>query len=93
MKYYKLQAWPDLPVAFHRTAYRRMLHRMSQRYASVPQLMHESGLARLAVVQFLDLLSQRQLLSAREDGVPDSRFGQFKPVQWFRRTFYAEDPA
>lgn len=93
MKYYKLQGWPDLPVAFRRTAYRRMLHRMSQRYASVPQLMHDSGLARAAVIQFIDLLTQSELLSTREDDTPESRFGQLRPVQWFRRTFYAEDLA
>ena len=90
MKHYKLQAWPDLPAAFHRTAYRRMLHKMSQRYASVQQLMSESGLARTAVVQFLDMLAERKLLTVRDDGVPDSRFGPTSAFQWVRRTFYAE---
>ena len=90
MKQYKLCAWPDLSAPFHRTAYRRMLHQMSQRYVSVPQLMHESGLARGAVVQFLESLAERALLVEREHGGPDSMFGNLRPIAWLRRTFSAE---
>ena len=88
MKQYKLAAWPELPASFHRTAYRRMLHRMSQRHVSVQQLMHESGLARAAVIQFLDTLQERNLLDAREqvdDTQPGSLFGQLKPLEWLKR--------
>ncbi|MBA2722203.1 MAG: hypothetical protein H0W48_07550 [Methylibium sp.] len=91
MKQYKLCAWPDLSAPFHRTAYRRMLHQMSQRYVSVPQLMHESGLARSAVVQFLESLAERALLVDREHGAPESMFGNLRPIAWLRRTFSAED--
>ncbi len=90
MKHYKLLAWPDLPAAFHHTGYRRMLHQMSHRYASVPQLMHESGLARGAVLELLDKLAERQVLKEREQGAPDSRFGHLRPLQWLRRTFAAD---
>jgi hypothetical protein len=94
MKHYKLVAWPDLPAHFHRTAYRRMLHRMSQRYVSVTQLMQESGLGRHAVMQFLDTLSERELLTSRElASEPDSLFGQLRPLEWFRRTFGTEGRA
>lgn len=88
MKQYKLAAWPDLPASFHRTAYRRMLHRMSQRHVSVQQLMHESGLARAAVMQFLDTLEERKLLDQREevqDSQPGSLFGQLRPLEWLKR--------
>lgn len=90
MKQYKLGAWPDLPASFHRTAYRRMLHRMSQRHVSVQQLMHESGLARAAVMQFLEILHERQLLDEREqteDTAPASFFGQLRPLEWLKRAF------
>lgn len=93
MKQYKLSAWPDLPAPFHRTAYRRMLHQMSQRYVSVPHLMRESGLARHAVVQFLESLAERALLVERENGAPDSVFDSLRPLAWLRRTFSAEDRA
>lgn len=93
MKQYKLCAWPDLPAPFHRTAYRRMLHQMSQRYVSVPQLMRESGLARNAVVQFLKSLAERALLAEREHGAPDSMFAGLSPLAWLRRTFSAEGRA
>lgn len=90
MKQYKLAAWPDLPASFHRTAYRRMLHRMSQRHVTVQQLMHESGLARAAVLQFLDSLQERELLDEREhpiDSVRTSLFGQIRPFAWIKRAF------
>jgi hypothetical protein len=87
MKHYKLSGWPDLPPQYHRTAYRRMLHLMSQRYASVTQLANESGLARPAVMAFLELLSSRSVLRERDEAAPDSFFGQLRPLEWFRRTF------
>lgn len=91
MKQYKLAAWPDLPAAFHRTAYRRMLHQMSQRHVSVQQLMHASGLTRNAVMQFLDILSARALLVEREHAGRDSLFDSLMPLAWLRRTFATAD--
>lgn len=90
MKQYKLAAWPDLPAAFHRTAYRRMLHQMSQRFVSVQQLMRASGLTRNAVVRFLDTLTERSLLVEREHANRDSLFDSLMPLAWLRRTFAAE---
>jgi hypothetical protein len=90
MKHYKLQAWPELGAPFHRTAHRRMLHRMSQRYVALPRLMQESGLARAEVLQFLEALQQRGLLLEHDIGAPDSRFGGFSPLAWLRRTFLTE---
>lgn len=91
MKHYKLSAWPDLPAPFHRTAYRRMLHQMSQRYVSVQQLVQESGLARGEVLQFLDTLSERALLDLREHSTPHARAAG--PFGWLRRAFSAEGRA
>ena len=88
MKHYKLSAWPDLPAPFHRTAYRRMLHQMSQRYVSVQQLVQESGLARGEVLQFLDTLSERALLDLREHSTPPAR--ATGPFGWLRRAFSTE---
>lgn len=87
MKHYKLARWPELEAPFHRTVYRRMLHQMSQRYVSVQQLVHESGLSRAAVVQFIDTLAERKLLTECEQAEPPSGFGSLRPVAWFRRTF------
>ena len=88
MKQYKLVAWPDLPVHFHRTAYRRMLHRMSQRYVGLEQLLQDSGLGRPAVVQFLDLLAERRSLAERERlGEIEVRPSSFNPLAWLRRTW------
>lgn len=90
MKHYKLQAWPELGAPFHRTAHRRMLHRMSQRYVSLPRLMKESGLGRAEVLQFLETLHESGLLAEYDIGAPDSRFGAFRPLAWLRRTFLTE---
>lgn len=93
MKQYKLAAWPDLPAGFHRTAYRRMLHQMSHRHVSVRQLMDESGLARSAVMQFLDTLSERELLDERNHAAPPSAFGKLLPMALWRRAFAAQGTA
>lgn len=93
MKHFKLRAWPDLPPTFHRTAFKRMLHQMSQRYVSVPHLMQESGLARAEVLHFLGMLAERDLLREREQGAPDSVFGNLRAIEWLRRTFIAEERA
>jgi hypothetical protein len=85
MKEYRLLGWPDLPAAYHRTAYRRMLHEMSQRHASVVQLMHASGLARTTVKDFVDLLSEHGVLDERGAAEPDSLFGSLMPLSWIRR--------
>ena len=86
MKEYKLAAWPDLPVPYHRTVYRRMLSDMSHRYMSPAQLAVSSGASKLEVRVFLQMLGERGLLLERELG-PDSIFDSLRPIgAWFRRT-------
>ena len=70
MRHYKLSAWPELPAAYRRTAYRRLLHEMSQRYVSLGQLSQASGLPRAAVIEFLADLRRRELLIERGEDEP-----------------------
>jgi hypothetical protein len=93
MKAYKLMGWPELPAAYHRTAYRRMLHEMSQRHVSVVQLMHASGLARTMVKEFVELLSEHGVLDERGTPEPDSLFGSLMPLGWIRRARNTADPS
>lgn len=86
MKRYRLAGWPDLPSAYHRTAYQRMLHRMSHRPASLRQLVRESGLQPSAVRGFLDTLSQQELL-IEDDPAPGLSL-----VGWIRLRFAAAAP-
>ena len=90
MKEYKLTAWPELTAPYHRIAYRRMLSDMSHRYMSLAGLMLASGVTKLEVRQFLDMLTERGLLLER-DGEVDSIFDSFKPVSdWVRRNLFGE---
>lgn len=66
MKEYRLTAWPDLGPQHQRTAYRRMLSDMSQRYMRVAELCARSGLSKPAVVAFLDQLADRGQLLTRD---------------------------
>lgn len=87
MKEYQLAAWPDLAAPYHRTAYRRMLSDMSQRYVSADKLATTSGLGRNEVRQFIEMLDGRGLLSQREATEADSLFGSLRPFGgWLRRT-------
>ena len=86
MKEYRLSAWPDLGSQHQRTAYRRMLSDMSQRYMSVAELCARSGLAKSAVVGFLDQLTARGLLLTR-DAVRSHWPISLRPLrEWVRRT-------
>jgi hypothetical protein len=86
MKEYRLTAWPELPPPFHRTAYRRMLSDMSQRFMTLPQLAHASGLKRHDVRSFLEMLESRKVLVERECMTPDSQFWSLRPLGgWIRR--------
>lgn len=83
MKHYRLAGWPDLPAAYHRTAYQRMLHQMSHRPASLRQLVLESGLQARVVRDFLDTLSQQDML------IEDDAATKAKPtlVGWIKLQF------
>jgi hypothetical protein len=86
MKEYRLAAWAELPAPYHRTAYRRMLSDMSNRYMSAPQLAAASGLRRPEVQQFLDMLDGRGLLVDRDLFAPDSMFDSLRPLGgWLRK--------
>ncbi len=90
MKEYKLSGWPELPAAYQRTAYQRMLHQMSQGYVPLAELVRNSGLGREAVRQFLAQLHSRGVLEERAPDVPPSpplRAGQ--TWNWLRRTLGA----
>ena len=80
MKHYKLSAWPDLPAAYRRTAYRRVLHEMSQRFMTLSQLVRTSGLPQLNVSTFLGVLSQHGVLIERGQDEPDSLFGALQTL-------------
>ena len=91
MKEYKLAAWPDLPSAFHRTTYRRMLSDMSHRYMSVTALVLSSGGSKTDVRLFLQMLDEKGLLLEQE-GEQDSFLDSLRPVgDWFRRTIFGAD--
>ncbi len=80
MKHYKLNAWPELPAPYHRTAYRRMLCDMSHRFVSFQHLVNASGLNRHEVRQFVELLDANGLLIERGQPEPDSIFDSLKPL-------------
>ncbi len=90
MKEFKLANWPDLPPAFQRTAYRRMLSDMSHRYVALAELAERSGLSRFEVRQFVDMLDSRDAVIERDRHAPDSIFDTLRPLGgWLRRALTA----
>lgn len=86
MKEYRLASWPELKAPFHRTPYRRMLSDMSHRFVTLPQLSGASGLRRLDVRNFVDMLQARGLLMERECVASDSLFAVLAPLSgWLKR--------
>ena len=65
MKEYRLAAWPELRPPYDRIAYRRMVSDMSQRHMTVWQLVDASGLRRLEVQNFIEILQARGVLTER----------------------------
>jgi hypothetical protein len=86
-KEYRLASWPELTPAHHRTAYRRMLSEMSQRYVSLGQLVDSSGLKRPEVKHFLETLEASGQLLAREACTStSSRWAVLRGMgSWLRR--------
>jgi len=86
-KEYRSASWPELTPAQHRTAYRRMLSEMSQRYVSLAQLVDSSGLKRPEVKQFLETLEASGKLLARDVcATKHSRWTVLRGMgSWFRR--------
>jgi hypothetical protein len=65
-KEFKLSGWPEqLPAAYRRTSYRRMLNDLSLRYVSLPQLASSSGASRGEVRDLLRELAGRGVLEER----------------------------
>ncbi|MBS0447910.1 MAG: hypothetical protein JSR59_18385 [Proteobacteria bacterium] len=84
MKQYRLTAWPDLRAPFQRTAYRRILNDMSQRYVTLSELAGTSGLRRRDVRQFVDMLCDRGMVGERKADAP-SRLAALLPMLRLRR--------
>lgn len=88
MKQYKLTGWPELPANYHKIAYRRMLSDMSHRYVSVSQLCESSGVSKLEVRVFLQMLVERGLVLERDE-LPEN--GLLGPLGgWIRRTLQGD---
>jgi hypothetical protein len=85
MKEYRLLAWPELPAEYRRTAHRRVLSEMSQRFVSVAKLIEISGLKKTELRAFLDMLEQRALLDDRDTVAPDSFLDSLRDLGWLRR--------
>jgi hypothetical protein len=85
MKEYRLLAWPELPAEYRRTAHRRALSEMSQRFMSLAKLVEVSGLKKAEVRAFLDMLDGRAVLADRDTTAPDSFFDSISPFGWLRR--------
>jgi hypothetical protein len=91
MKEFKLAAWPELPPAYHRTVFRRMLSDMSHRYMTVPQLVLSSGATKLEVRMFMQMLNERGLLRERASDA-ESFLDSLRPLgDWFRRTIHGAE--
>jgi hypothetical protein len=86
MKEYRLLAWPELPAEYRRTAHRRVLSDMSQRYLSLPQLADLSGLKKSELKGLLELLDLRGVLDERDSTTPDSFLDSIGRLGWRRRT-------
>ncbi|MCW7538160.1 hypothetical protein OOT46_09905 [Aquabacterium sp. A7-Y] len=93
MKEYKLSGWPELPSAFQRTAYQRMLHQMSHGYVPLGQLVRASGLGRDAVKSFLAQLGTRGVLIERDRAVaPAALMMASRSLAWLKRTLGRQAP-
>jgi len=91
MKEFKLANWPDLPPAYQRTAFRRMLSDMSHRYLALSELADRSGLSRFEVRQFIEMLDSRDAVVERDRHAPDSIFDTLRPLGgWLRRALTAD---
>ncbi len=89
MKEYRLAAWPDLRPPHDRTAYRRMVSDMSHRHMTVWQLVEASGLRRLEVQNFVEILQARGVLAQRERTGPGWT-NALQPLRvWIRRAWAA----
>jgi hypothetical protein len=66
MKEYKLSAWPDLPAEFRKTAYRRMVSELSQRFVTEAHLQQCSNVPMSEVRKLVDYLMSLEMLDYQE---------------------------
>ena len=93
MKEYRLTSWPDLTPPYDRTAYRRMASDMSHRFMTLGQLAELSGLRRLQVRHFVEMLEGRGVLVERESLSPEAQFWSLRPLGgWLRRAISSAHP-
>jgi hypothetical protein len=85
MKEYRLLAWPELPAEYRRTAHRRALSEMSQRFMSLAKLVEVSGLKKSEIRSFLEMLDGRAVIAERDTTAPDSFLDSISPLGWLRR--------
>ena len=85
MKEYRLLAWPELPAEYRRTAHRRILSEMSQRFVSVAKLVEISGLKKAELRAFIEMLDDRDVVTDRDTAAPDSFLDSLRPLGWLRR--------
>ena len=90
MKEYRLLAWPELPAEYQRTAHRRALSEMSQRYMSLAKLVEVSGLKKSEMRNFVEMLDGRAVLAERDTTAPDSFLDSIRPLGWLRRAMHVE---
>jgi hypothetical protein len=89
MKEYRLLAWPELPAEYRRTAHRRALSEMSQRFMSLAKLVEVSGLKKSEIRSFLEMLDGRAVLTEQDTTAPDSFLDSISPLGWLRRAMNA----
>jgi hypothetical protein len=58
---------------------------MSQRYMSVAKLVEVSGLKKVELRAFLEMLDGRAVVSERDTTAPDSFLDSIRPLGWLRR--------
>ena len=89
MKEYRLAAWPELRPPYQHTAYRRLLSDMSQRHLTLAQLVDASGLRRLEVQNFVEMLLARGLITERDHRGEDLLVALRPLLGWLQRSWHA----
>lgn len=85
MKEYRLLAWPELSADYQRTGHRRALSEMSLRYMTLSQLAEVSGLKKIEVRVFIDMLEGSSVIAERDSAAADSFLDSISPLAWLRR--------
>ena len=89
MKEYRLLAWPELPAEYQRTAHRRALSEMSQRFMSLAKLVEVSGLKKGDAAPSSTCSTAAPSSPSATRTAPDSFFDSISPLGWLRRAINA----